>query len=213
MKVILQKNVANLGDAGEIRDVASGYARNYLFPRKLAIVAHAGSTKALLHQKRVIARKLDKREREMADIGKIIDGIASLELKVRVGARSKLFGSVTAMSIAAALKERGLEIDKRKVELGEKIKALGSYKVKVRLSDKLHKTIKVEVLPENEVEEEEFESSEPSATGADVTEAEATGADATKADTAKAEATEADTVAKGESASEGDQVTETKEEG
>ncbi len=137
MKVILQKNVPNLGDAGEIKEVAAGYARNYLLPRNLVIPAHAGSVKAVQHQQQMIQRKRDKNLKEMAALGESLNGIGELELQVRVGAKNKLFGSVTSMNISKALQEKGYGIDKRKIEISEKIRALGKYKVKVRLAENI----------------------------------------------------------------------------
>ena len=135
MKVILQKTVPNLGDAGDIKDVADGYARNYLLPRKMVIPAHAGSTRAALHQKQLIKRKIEKRTKEMTAVAGNLKDLEGLDIPVRVGAKGKLFGSVTAMMVAGALKERGFEIDKRKIDLGDKIKALGTFKIKIRLAE------------------------------------------------------------------------------
>jgi len=148
MKVILQKNVPNLGDAGEIKEVAGGYARNFLLPRKLVIPFREGSARAALHQRRVIERKTEKRIKDMQDLAGSMSSLQSLDLKVRVGAKKKLFGSVTAMQVAQALKEKGYELDKRKIEIGEKIRALGAYKIKIRLADSIQVPLELNVIPD-----------------------------------------------------------------
>lgn len=163
MKVVLQKNVTNLGDAGDIKEVASGYARNYLLPRKLAMVAHADSSQALLHQKRLIANKLEKRDMEMADVAKALNSLEALDIPVRVGSKDRLFGSVTSLTIATILQEKGFPIDRRKIELGEKIKTLGSYRAKVRLTDKSQPIININVISDGESEEEEYFETEKAA--------------------------------------------------
>jgi large subunit ribosomal protein L9 len=159
MKVILQKDVPNLGDAGEIKMVADGYARNYLIPRKLVVPAVGGSTKALAHQKMMMEAKAAKRLSEMQEVAKNLESIGSVDIVVRVGAKNKLFGSVTAMNIAQALTDQGFPVEKRRVELQDNIKSLGKFPVKVRLAEKLVVPVTVNVVPDEEslqqVEEEE----------------------------------------------------------
>jgi large subunit ribosomal protein L9 len=150
MKVILQKDVANLGDAGEIKEVASGYARNYLLPRKLVIPAHAGSQRALAHHKRIMEQKAAKRNAEMAKVSENLAGVKSLEITVRVGANNRMFGSVTTAQIAALLAEKGFPLDKRKVELGEKIRTLGNYQIKIRLAEKILVPLELSVVADAE---------------------------------------------------------------
>ena len=150
MKVILQKDVANLGDAGEIKDVASGYARNYLLPRKLVIPAHAGSQRALEHHKRIMEQKAAKRNEEMTKVAGDLGAVKNLEITVRVGANNRMFGSVTTAQIAALLDEKGFPLDKRKVELGEKIRALGNYQIKIRLAEKILVPLELSVVADAE---------------------------------------------------------------
>lgn len=150
MKVILQKDVANLGDAGEIKEVASGYARNYLLPRKLVIPAHAGSQRALEHHKRIMEQKATKRNAAMAKVSENLAGVKSLEITVRVGSNDRMFGSVTTAQIAALLSEKGFPLDKRKVELGEKIRALGNYQIKIRLAEKITVPLELVVVADAE---------------------------------------------------------------
>jgi len=142
MKVILQKDIVNLGDAGDIKDVSDGYARNYLLPRNLVIVASEASKKVMEHQKKLIKLKKEKRKKESE---KIAESISSLEIKIaaQVGEEGKLFGSVTAMDISKKLKELGHTIDKRKIHLDSPIKMAGEYMVHVKLDEGLTSNIKV----------------------------------------------------------------------
>lgn len=164
MKVILQKDIPNLGDAGEIKDVAAGHARNYLIPQNLVIPASAGSTRALEHQKRLMAVKTEKRKKEMEEVSGRMKDLGPVEIKVRVGAKGKLFGSVTNMAIASALGEQGFVLDKRKIEIGESIKALGEFTVKVRLTEDITVPIKINVVADESfqaAEEEDFPDALP----------------------------------------------------
>lgn len=153
MKVILQKDVPNLGDAGEIKDVASGFARNYLIPRKLVIPALEGNTRALEHQKKLMEIKSARRAKEMEGVAEKLKGLGSVQVSVRVGVGNKMFGSVTPMQIAQVLAENDFAIDRRKIELGEKIKAPGNYNFKVKLAEKISVPLTLEVIPIHEEEE------------------------------------------------------------
>ena len=147
MKVILQKDVPNLGDAGDIKDVAAGYARNYLLPRKLVILANESSKKAIDHQGKLIKLKKDNRKKESE---KLAEGISGVEIKIvaQVGEEGKLFGSVTSMDIAKKLKENGFEIDKRKIHLENPIKNMGEYEIPLKLDEGLTTNLKVVVEKE-----------------------------------------------------------------
>ncbi|TFH40574.1 MAG: 50S ribosomal protein L9 [Chrysiogenales bacterium] len=147
MKVILQKDVPNLGDAGDIKDVANGYARNYLLPRKLVIVADESSKKVMEHQSRLIKVKKEKRKKLSE---KIAGGLTGIELKIpaQVGEEGKLFGSVTAMDISKALKDKGFDIDKRKILIENPIKQTGEYAVKIKLDEGQSPEIRVIVEKE-----------------------------------------------------------------
>ncbi|HMU83401.1 MAG TPA: 50S ribosomal protein L9 [Leptospiraceae bacterium] len=158
MKVILQKDVPGLGDAGEVKNVADGYARNYLLPRKLGTAARGDSTKVLEHQKRMMQRKIDKRNKEMADVAEKLKALGTVSISVRVGAKKKLFGSVTPQAVANALKDLGYPVDKRKVELTDAVRTLGNFKFRVRLAEKVIVPMALEVLADKDskVEEEEY---------------------------------------------------------
>ncbi len=159
MKVVLQKDVPGLGDAGELKEVADGYARNYLLPRKLVITAYGGTARAIEHQKKISAIKMEKRNKTMAKVAEDIKALGAIELQVKVGSKNRLFGSVTSMDVANALKAKGFEFDKRRVEMGDKIRSLGNHTVKVRLSEKIVVPVTLSIVqdmnfkaPDEEVE-------------------------------------------------------------
>jgi large subunit ribosomal protein L9 len=142
MKVILQKDIPNLGDAGDIKEVSPGYARNFLLPRKMVIVANESSKKAIDHQKKLVKIKKEKRKKQSEKIAESITGL-ELQIAVQVGEEGKLFGSVTAMDIAKKLKEKGFEIDKRKIMIETPIKQEGEYTVKIKLDEGQAPAIKI----------------------------------------------------------------------
>jgi large subunit ribosomal protein L9 len=146
MKVILLQDVEGLGKAGDLKDVANGYARNYLLPRRLA----AGATPELLanHQQRIAAEQR-KREKQQASNRQQAErlGQVSLTFKARVGRQGRLYGSITSQDIAAGLREsEGITIDRRVIELPEPIRTLGTFKVPVKLAQKLEPEITVNVI-------------------------------------------------------------------
>jgi len=150
MKVILLQDVDGLGKAGELKDVANGYARNFLVPKKLA----AGATPQLLanYQQRIAAEqrrneKQNEQNRQQAErLGQI-----TLTFKARVGGQGRLYGSITSQDIAAGLREsEGIAIDRRMIELPDPIRALGTYHVPVKLAQKLASQITVNVVYEAE---------------------------------------------------------------
>ncbi|MCE9598032.1 MAG: 50S ribosomal protein L9 [Spirochaetia bacterium] len=157
MKVILQKDVPGLGDAGEVRTVKDGYARNFLLPRRLGIVARGDSAKVIEHQQRLMQKKLEKRSKEMTEVGEKLKALGTVTITVRVGAKNKLFGSVTPQAIANVLRDLGYAIDKRKIEMTEAIRAIGTFKFKIRLAEKVVVPMSLEVLADKDskIEEEE----------------------------------------------------------
>lgn len=140
MKVILIKNVPDVGATGDMVEVKPGFARNYLIPRKLAVAATTGNVKALEHQKRVVSVQVEKEKKEAQDIATRLQE-RSVTITRHAGEQDKLFGSVTNRDIADVLIAEGFAIDHRSVKLDEPIKALGVYPVSV----KLHKDVAVEV--------------------------------------------------------------------
>jgi len=141
MKVILQQDVKALGKKGDVLEVSEGHARNFLFPRKLAVEATDGNVKTLEARKQKEAeRKAEEKKQAQA----LAEKISKLEVKIqaKTGDNGRLFGSITSKDIADAVKaSSGIEIDKRKIDLEEPIKTLGTYPLKV----KLHKDVTTEV--------------------------------------------------------------------
>ncbi len=145
MRVILQKEVQNLGVAGDVVKTSAGYARNFLIPRGLAAVASEGSVRQVEHVKRLADAA---RKRELASCRAMADKLSGTAISIRreVGDENKLFGSVTNRDIAEALAGEGVEIDKRSIQLDEPIKALGVFQVPVRLHRDVTATVKVFVI-------------------------------------------------------------------
>jgi|SRR5690606_23047464 len=144
VQVILSEDVPNLGDAGDLVSVRPGFARNYLLRLGKAVAATEASVKQLEHQKRVIAEKV-ARERKLLEGEKAKYEGQVVEITAQAGEEGKLFGSVTAAMIAEKLAERGLEVDRRKIELADPIKELGEHPVVVKLHREVHATITVKV--------------------------------------------------------------------
>ncbi len=147
MKVILRKNFSQLGKIGDVVEVKDGYARNFLIPRQIAYLATEGNIRALEEEKKIVAKKeaanLDNARTLAAELEKI-----SITIPVKVGEEEKIFGSVTTQMIADAIKEKGFEIDKRKIEISEPIKALGIYTVNVKLHSDVNASVKTWVVRE-----------------------------------------------------------------
>src|SRR5579859_1558969 len=148
MKVILLQDVDNPGKAGDLKEVADGYARNYLLPKRLA----AGATPALLanHQQRIAAekRKLEKQEEANRQQAERL-GNVTLTFKARVGKQGRLYGSITSQDIAAGLRTtEGINIDRRLIDMPDPIRAIGTYTVPVKVASKLQPKITVNVIDE-----------------------------------------------------------------
>lgn len=149
MKVILKKDVRALGKQGEIKEVADGYAYNFLFPRGLAIEATASNLKLLSDQKASIAKRQQTEEAEARALAEKLKG-KEFEFSMKVGEGSRLFGSLTAKDVAEAIqKQLGSEFDKRKVELEEPIKTLGKHTVRLHLYKGVYTEIVVSVTAAN----------------------------------------------------------------
>ena len=146
MKVILTEEIRGLGTRGDVVTVKDGYARNYLIPKNLAQEASKGNLNAIEHQRRKWAM-LAQQEKDVAQ--KAADRVKGVKITVekRVGEHGHLFGSVTANEIADALAEKGIEVDKRRIELAQPIKNIGLHDVEVRLHRDVTASIQVEVVP------------------------------------------------------------------
>lgn len=147
MKVILTADMDKLGGAGDVVDVKDGYARNYLLPRQMALVANKGNMAVYesVRQQRQAQQVREQREAETLSeaLGKV-----SLNVAVTAGEGDRIFGSVTAQQIAELLKEQNFEIDRRTIQLDEPIRALGVYDVPIRLHSDVEATVKVWVVKE-----------------------------------------------------------------
>jgi large subunit ribosomal protein L9 len=147
MEVILREHVDNVGRRGEIVKVADGFARNYLLPRKLALLATDGNKQRIERERaRFEAREADERKIAEAMAARMAD--VELEIARRVGETDALYGSVTSSDIAEALNAKGFEIDRRKVHLQEPIKRLGEFEIPVRLQRDVTATIRLKVVAE-----------------------------------------------------------------
>ncbi len=148
MRVIFLQDVPNVARAGEIKEVANGYGRNYLLPRKLAMPANASATALLETQRRIEARHQAENEAQLLELANQLEG-SEVNLKARAGAKDRIYGSITTADITAELENSlGLIVDRRKIELAEPIRQLGSYEVTVRLSKDIIPKIRVTVAGE-----------------------------------------------------------------
>jgi len=149
-KVLLREDVDDLGARGEIVRVRAGYARNYLLPRNLAVEATAGNVKGIEAERAALLKK-EAKERASAEAQSQQMSSLDLEFKRKAGEQGALYGSVTSMDIAEALRERGYELDRHRIHLREPLKRLGEYSVPVRLHREVTIDLKVRVAPEGEV--------------------------------------------------------------
>lgn len=147
MEVILRQDVPKLGQRGDIVTVKEGYARNFLLPRKLAMPATAGNRKQVAEMKAAAARREANEKSAAESLAAQLAGVA-LTIPAKAGESDQLFGSVTAMDIAAALEAKGFAIDKRKVLLEEPLKTIGEYQVPLRLHREVTASVKVDVVRE-----------------------------------------------------------------
>lgn len=136
MKVILKEDVQNLGQQGDVVEVKSGYARNYLMPQKLAILFTEQQKKSIDEAHRVEERKLEREKDQLESVLKQVEDL-SLSLKMQSEEDSKLFGSVTKLDIIKLLEESGITIDKKYVDLSSPIKTLGEHKVNIMFTKEM----------------------------------------------------------------------------
>jgi large subunit ribosomal protein L9 len=149
-KVLLREDVDDLGARGEIVRVRAGYARNYLLPRNLAVEATAGNVKGIDAERAALLKK-EAKERSTAEAQSQQMGALVLEFKRKAGEQGLLYGSVTSMDVAEALKQKGYEIDRHRIHLREPIKRLGDFNVPVRLHREVTMDLQVKVVSEGEV--------------------------------------------------------------
>lgn len=167
MKVVLRKDVEKLGEAGSVQTVADGYARNYLIPKGLAVVATAGELKVVAENARVREMKIARQERQLQDLADKIDG-QRLTFTARSGESGRLYGSITSGDIAERLSAAiGQEIDRRKVVLADPIRTTGEHTVSVHLVGRLRPQVTVVVVGERDESEVEPSAAEASTESAD----------------------------------------------
>lgn len=148
IKIILREDVYGLGEAGSVVSVRPGYARNFLLPEGKAILATESSVKELEHHQRAIAEKVAKEMKSHRALKDRLEGLR-LSIAAQVGEEGKLFGSVTAREIADLIAAQGVEIDRRKIDLGEPIKDAGAHTIAVRLHKEVVAQVKLEVTAAN----------------------------------------------------------------
>ena len=151
MKVILQETMEGVGHLGDLLDVKDGYARNFLLPRKKAVLADSRSIKAFEHIKRVAAERAKKEKVEIETHAKSISAV-SLTMETKVGKDDKMFGSVTVKDIAEGLAEKGFVVDRRKIQLEQPIKELGTFTVPIKLPLDVTATVVIHVVKKQEAE-------------------------------------------------------------
>lgn len=149
MKVILRENVEGVGHLGDLLDVSDGFARNYLLPRRKALEANSRNVKELEHAKRVMAERAKKEKLEIEALAKKMSAV-SLTIQAQVGKDDKLFGSVTVKDIAEGLAGQGFTVDRRKIQLAQPIKELGTVTVPVRLHREVTATVSIHVVKKHE---------------------------------------------------------------
>ena len=148
MKVILKEDVQNLGQQGDVVEVKSGYARNYLMPQKLAILFTKQQKKSIEEAQRVEERKLEREKDQLESVLKQVEDL-SLSLKMQSEEDSKLFGSVTKLDIVKLLEENGVNIDKKYVDLSSPIKTLGEHKVNIMFTKEMSASFTLTVEKED----------------------------------------------------------------
>ncbi len=148
MEVILREDVDNLGTRGQVVKVKNGYARNFLFPKRIAIAANEGNKKVVEQERQSWLRKEAKIKTDAEGQAQLLNGV-SLEFARKTGEEDHLFGSVTALDIEEGLAKKGFTIDKKKIHLDEPLKVLGEHKVSIRLYKDVHAEITVNVVKES----------------------------------------------------------------
>jgi large subunit ribosomal protein L9 len=145
MKVILNADVVGLGEEGDIKEVAGGYARNYLLPHKLAVLHTRENLAALQHRMAAIEKRRDEKRQEALGLKERLEA-EEISFAMPAGENGKLFGSVSSAMVATELEKRGFLIEKKRIEIPEHtLRTVGTFKVKVKLYDKEEATVKVAV--------------------------------------------------------------------
>jgi len=151
MKVILQETIDGVGHLGDVINVANGFARNFLLPRRKAVEADSRSIKAFEHAKRAAAEKAKKEKLEIETHAKKVSAV-TLTIEAQVGKDDKMFGSVTVKDIAEGLAAQGFTVDRRKIQLGQPIKELGDVTVPIKMPRDVTATVTVRVVKKQDAE-------------------------------------------------------------
>ena len=190
MKVILTEKVPTLGNIGEIVNVSAGYARNYLVPNRLAMVADDANKKLLSAQQKSLAKKVKGQRDAATELKKKLEGV-TLELIKKVGASGKLFGTVTTSELSKELETKGFDVERRLIHLESPIKGLGTFNAKAKLFQDIEATFKVKVAIDPKQAEELKKAQEEAVKNAEARKkAAAEAKDAKATDEGKAELTE-----------------------
>ena len=153
VKVILQQDIPSLGQAGEVKEVAPGYLRNYLLPRGLAVEASKGKLQSLNTQSSARSAQAERAKDQTSALGQKL-GDTTLRIPVRLGEQGRIHGSVTNKDIAEALSEQAdVSVDRHKIELDEPLKSIGTHSVPVKLEHGVEARVNVELVPESETAE------------------------------------------------------------
>ena len=147
VQVILSEDVPNLGRTGDVVKVRAGYARNYLLPRSLAVEANKKNLHEFEHNKRMAMLKRERQKSQSVSLKEKIEAL-TLVIAARAGEEGKLFGSVTNIDIERALREKGVDVDRRKIHLPEPLKQLGDFSVPIRLEAEVEASLKLQVAAE-----------------------------------------------------------------
>jgi large subunit ribosomal protein L9 len=149
MEVILRADVAKLGHRGEVVNVSDGYARNYLLPRKMAVLATAGNKKVIEQEKTAAVRRETTDRAQAEQLAKMLAGVTIIVAR-KAGEEDQLYGSVTSIDVAEALQAKGYSIDRRKIHLEDPIRTLGEFDVPLRLHHDVEATVKLQVVRETD---------------------------------------------------------------
>lgn len=148
MKVILREDVKSLGKAGDIVNVSDGYARNYLIPRGLALIADEKNVKAFELQKKKLLESIEKEKAKTMEFAERLKN-TTVTIKAKAGEDGKLFGSITTMHISEALKKEGIELDRKRIVLTEPIKRTGEYRIAIKLPHEINSELSLRVVNES----------------------------------------------------------------
>ena len=149
MDVILKEDVDKLGSRGDLVKVASGYARNFLLPQRLAVPASDSNKKIIEQERQAHLRKEAKLATEAGDLAKLMSSV-TITISQKAGENDQLFGSVTSKDIAEALEKQGYTVERRKIVLDDPIKSLGEFKIPLRLHPEVTAEITLNVVKESE---------------------------------------------------------------